>query len=96
MRLEEQEFYRKVLLNYESVCFGNEVCFLLRDGKKKEKRERECCWREWEVRKIGFCFLICFVRREWCAVCVCVRERECKKNSVSFGFGLGYYSLLSE
>jgi hypothetical protein len=37
MRLEEQEFYCKVLLNYESVCFGNEVCFLLRDGKKEEK-----------------------------------------------------------
>jgi hypothetical protein len=40
MRLEEQEFYRKVLLNYERVCFGNEVCFLLRDGKKK-RREKE-------------------------------------------------------
>jgi hypothetical protein len=41
MRLEEQEFYRKVLLNYESVCFGNEVCFLLRDGKKiREERKR--------------------------------------------------------
>jgi hypothetical protein len=41
MRLEEQELYRKVLLNYERVCFGNEVCFLLRDGKKKKRREKE-------------------------------------------------------
>jgi hypothetical protein len=81
MRLEEQELYRKVLLNYERVCFGNEVCFLLRDGKKKEeKRERECCWGEWEVRKIGFCLFDLFCEeRVVCGVCMCERERMQKK-----------------